>query len=89
MVVITIIYSTDNPLNRSYLTVPQRAFSVFDREDTSINMRLIMLHSSLKMIQARPLLGFGLGTFELCYPDFQGDYLQEKPGMINYLSDKM
>ncbi len=88
MVVITVIYSTDNPLNRSYLTVPQRAFSVFDREDTSINMRLIMLHSSLKMIQTRPLLGFGLGTFKLCYPDFQGDYLQEKPGMIKYLSEQ-
>jgi len=87
LIIITVIYSTDNPLNKSPLTVPQRAFSVFDREDTSTNMRLIMLYSSLKMIHERPLLGFGLGTFNLNYPDFQALYLQEKPGMIRYLGD--
>jgi len=88
MVLITVVYSTDNPLNRSRLTVPDRAFSVFDREDTSINMRLIMLYSSFKMIQARPLLGFGLGTFKLHYPDYQAIYLEQKPGMVQYLSRK-
>jgi O-antigen ligase/cytochrome c-type biogenesis protein CcmH/NrfG len=87
MILITAVYSTDNPLNRSRLTVPQRAFSVFDKEDTSINMRLIMLNSSLKMISERPLFGFGLGTFNINYPEYQGKYLQENPGMVKYLSD--
>ena len=88
LIVITVIYSTENPLNKSPLTIPERAFSVFEREDASINMRLIMLGSSLKMIQARPLGGFGLGTFNLNYPPCQALYLQEKPGMIKYLSDQ-
>jgi len=87
VIIITTVYSTENSLNKSYQTVSERAFSVFDREDTSINMRLIMLYSSLKMIQAKPLLGFGLGTFKLHYPDYQGSYFENNPQMVRYLSD--
>ena len=87
LIIITAIYSTDNPLNKSSLTVPQKAFSVLDREDHSINMRLIMLNSSLRMIEKRPLFGFGLGTFNLHYPNYQAIYLQNRPDMIKYLSN--
>jgi len=40
--IINIIYSTDNPLNKSALTVPQRALSTFDEQDPSINTRILM-----------------------------------------------
>jgi len=87
IILITIVYSTENPLNRSRLTVPRKAVSVLDRGDYSINMRLIMLNSTLRMFTARPLFGFGLGTFNINYPEFQGKYLQENPGMVRYLSN--
>jgi len=87
LLIITSIYSTDNFLNRSPLTVPQRAFSVLSKEDHSVNMRLIILNTSLRMVKERPLFGFGLGTFNLHYPDFQTFYLQNEPKMIKFLSN--
>jgi len=87
LIIITAIYSTENPLNKSPLTVPQRSFSVLNKEDHSINMRIIMLNSSLIMIEERPLFGFGLGTFNLNYPNHQAIYLQNRPDMIKYLSN--
>ncbi len=88
MSLITVVFSTDNPLNKSRIMVPQRAFSVLDKEDASINVRIILLNSTLKMILKRPLFGFGLGTFNLNYPDYQAIYLKENPGKIKYLSDR-
>jgi len=53
---ITIIYSTDNPLNKSAITVPQRAISTFDEKDPSINTRLLMWKTTFEMIKDRPIL---------------------------------
>ena len=47
--------------------------SYLDNEMTSgtIGIRLYIWHGTLKMIQARPLLGWGMGTFIIVYPRFR------------------
>jgi len=82
--IITIIYSTDNPLNKSPLTVTQRALSTFDEKDTSINTRFLMWKNGLQMIKDRPFLGGGLGSFRLNYLDYQAKYLQDNSSYIKY-----
>jgi len=62
--IITIIYSTDNPLNKSAITVTQRAISTFDEQDPSINARLLIWQTTFNMIKDKPILGSGIGTFK-------------------------
>jgi len=81
---ITIIYSTDNLLNKSVITVPQKAMSTFDEQDPSINGRLLIWNTTLEMIKDRPLLGSGIGTFKINYLDYQAKFLQDNPYYINY-----
>lgn len=82
--VITIIYSTDNPLNKSAITVPQRVISTFDEQDPSINTRLLMWKTTYEMIKDKPLLGSGIGTFKMNYLNYQAEYLRKNPGYIKY-----
>ena len=82
--VITVIYSTDNPLNKSTETVIHRAATTFDKNDLSINTRLLIWNNTLNMIKDHPWLGSGIGTFKLNYQSYQADYLQENPGYIKY-----
>jgi len=81
---ITIIYSTENPLNKSAITVAQRAVSTFDEQDPSINTRLLMWRTTLQMIIEKPLLGSGIGTFEMNYLDYQAEFLKRNPYYIKY-----
>ena len=82
--IITLIYSTDNLLNKSPLTVTQRAISTFDEEDPSINTRFLIWQSSLQMIKEKPLLGSGIGSFGMNYLDYQAKFLQNNPEYIKY-----
>jgi len=82
--IITIIYSTDNPLNKSAITVPQRALSTFDEQDPSINTRLLMWRTTFEMIKDKPIFGSGIGTFKINYLDYQADFLQRNPYYIKY-----
>jgi len=82
--IITIIYSTDNPMNKSAITVPQRALSTFDKSDTSINQRMLMWKTTFNMIKDNPWFGSGIGTFKINYQNYQADYLQENPEDIKY-----
>jgi len=82
--IITIIYSTDNPINKSPLTVTQRALSTFDEKDPSINTRLLIWKTTFEMIKEKPLLGSGIGTFKINYLDYQSKYLQDNPSYIKY-----
>jgi len=82
--VITIIYSTDNPLNKSAITVPQRAISTFDEQDPSINTRLLMWKTTFEMIKEKPLLGSGIGTFKMNYLIYQAEFLKSNPYYIKY-----
>jgi len=81
---ITIIYSTENPLNKSAITVAQRAVSTFDEQDPSINTRLLMWRTTLQMIKEKPLLGSGIGTFEMNYLDYQAEFLKSNPYYLKY-----
>ena len=81
---ITIIYSTDNPLNKSYLTVPQRALSTLDEQDPSINTRLLIWKNTLQMIKDNPLWSSGIGTFRINYLNYQAKYLKDNPDFLKY-----
>jgi len=78
-IIITFIYSTDNPLNKSALTVPQRALSTFDEKDPSINTRILMWKVTGLMIKDKPFLGGGIGSFKINYLDYQARFLREHP----------
>jgi len=82
--VVTTIYSTDNPLNKSVITVPQRAISTFDEKDPSINTRLLFWKTTLEMIKDRPIFGSGIGTFKMNYLIYQADFLESNPYYIKY-----
>jgi len=82
--VITVIYSTDNPLNKSAITVPQRAISTFDEQDPSINTRLLIWKTTLEMIKDRPIVGSGIGTFKMNYLIYQAEFLKNNPYYIQY-----
>ena len=81
---ITIIYSTDNPLNKSAITVTERAMSTFDEKDPSMNTRLLIWGTTLDMIKDRPILGSGIGTFKINYLNYQAEFLQDNPDYIKY-----
>jgi len=82
--IITVIYSTDNPLNRSALTIPQRALSTFDAQDPSINTRILMWRTTFEMIKDKPIFGSGIGTFKMNYLNYQADFLKDNPYYIKY-----
>jgi len=82
--IITIIYSTDNPLNKSSITVSQRAMSTFNEQDPSINTRLLMWKTTFEMIKDKPLLGSGIGSFKMNYLNYQADFLQKNTYYIKY-----
>jgi O-antigen ligase/Tfp pilus assembly protein PilF len=81
---ITIIYSADNPLNKSALTVPQRVISTFDEEDSSINTRILIWKVTGLMIKDKPFLGGGIGSFKINYLDYQARFLKEHPEYDKY-----
>ena len=83
-IIITLIYSTDNPLNKSALTVPQRAISTFDEKDPSINTRILMWKVTGLMIKDKPFLGGGVGSFKINYLDYQARFLKEHPEYNKY-----
>jgi len=82
--IITLIYSTDNPLNKSAITVSQRAISTFDKQDPSINTRLLIWKTTFNMIKDKPLLGSGIGTFKMNYLNYQAEFLKDNPYYIKY-----
>ena len=82
---ITLIYSTDNPLNRSSITAAERAVSTFDMQGSSLRTRLLIWQSTMDMIKDKPLFGNGLGTFPLHYLNYQADFLQRNPGYLNFV----
>ena len=83
-IIITLIYSTDNPLNISPLTVTQRALSTFDEKDPSINTRILMWKVTGQMIKDKPFLGGGIGSYKINYLDYQAGFLKEHPEYNQY-----
>ncbi len=83
-VIITLIYSVDNPLNKSAFTVSQRVVSTFDEKDSSINTRILMWRVTGLMIKDKPFLGGGIGSFKINYLDYQARFLKEHPEYNKY-----
>lgn len=81
---ITIIYSTDNPLNKSAITIPQRVISTFDEQNPSIYTRLLMWKTTFNMIKDKPILGSGIGTFKMNYLNYQAKILKDNPYYIKF-----
>jgi len=81
---ITLIYSTANPLNRSSITAAERAVSTFDMQGSSLRARLLIWQLTIDMIKDRPLFGSGLGTFPLYYLNYQADFLQKNPNYFKF-----
>ncbi len=85
--IITVIYSTDNPLNKSAITVTERAISTFDEKDPSINTRLLIWNTTLSMIKEKPILGSGIGSFKMNYLNYQAEHLKDNPYYAKYYSN--
>jgi O-antigen ligase/Tfp pilus assembly protein PilF len=82
---ITFIYSFENPLNKSRITVTERAMSTFEVDkDPSINTRFLMWRVTFEMFKDNLLFGLGIGTFKYHYLDYQAVYLQKNPQYIKY-----
>jgi len=86
-IAITIIYSTDNPLNISAITVTERAISTFNEKDPSINTRLLIWNTTLNMIKEKPILGSGIGSFKMNYLNYQAEHLKDNPYYVKYYSN--
>jgi len=84
--IITFVYSTDSPLNKSAITVTERAISIFDEKDVSVNNRLLIWNTAFEMIKDRPFPGIGIGLFKMDYLDYQAGFLKENPNYLKYLS---
>jgi tetratricopeptide (TPR) repeat protein len=82
--IITIIYSVDNPLNRSSISATERAASAFDMQGSSLKTRFLIWQSTLNMIKKKPLFGLGSGSFPLNYLYYQADFLSQKPEYLKY-----
>jgi len=83
-VFITLIYSVDNPLNKSAFTVSERVVSTFEEKDPSINTRILMWKVTGQMIKDKPFLGGGIGSFKINYLDYQARLLKEHPEYNQY-----
>jgi O-antigen ligase len=85
-IIITVIYSTENLINKSQLTVTERALSTFDViQDPSINARFHIWRITFEMIKDSPVLGLGIGTYKYHYLNYQADYLQNHPQDIRFI----
>ena len=78
LLIISIVYSTPNPLNPVELNVTQRAVSVTEIGSSSMQTRFIIWLSSLETIRQSPLWGRGIGTYGINYPLSQGAVLEQE-----------
>ena len=79
LLVISVIYSTPNPLNPlGKISVTQRVTSVTEIGSSSMQTRFLIWLSSVETIRQSPFLGKGVGTYGLYYPFSQGAVLAQK-----------
>ena len=81
---ITLIYSSSNPLNRSSITAAERAISSFDIRGSALRSRFLIWKSTINMIKDKPIFGSGLGTFPLNYLNYQADFLKRNSEYLNF-----
>ena len=73
--VITLTFSTENPINWSRFTVGER-FASAVKGETSFVQRLMIWKISLMMVKDHPFIGEGVGTFKYHYLNYQGKYFE-------------
>ena len=52
----------------------QRALTSFDEQDMSRSLRLLMWSDTVSLIKGNPLMGVGIGGFEVALPDYRSDH---------------
>jgi O-antigen ligase len=85
-VLITVFYSTQNPINKNTITMPQKIISVYEDNFSSINSRLLMWYTAFEMIKDKPFFGTGIGLYKMDYLDYQAGFLKENPIYLRYHS---
>ena len=79
LLVISIVYSTPNPLNPlGKISVTQRVAATIEEGGSSMQTRFLIWLSSVETIRRSPILGRGIGTYGIHYPLSQGAVLAQK-----------
>ncbi len=52
------------------------------KHGSTFGLRTKVSHDTAHMAEARPWFGWGIGSFPIVFPIFQGDYLRDKNGRI-------
>ena len=78
LLVISIVYSTPNPLNPEKISVTQRVAATIEEGSSSMQCRFLIWLSSLETIRQSPILGKGIGTYGINYPLSQGIVLEKE-----------
>jgi len=73
--IISLIYSSPNPLNPTKRNIAQEGISYTNLEYSSTQQRFLIWLSTIQIIKEHPLLGSGIGTFRIHYPGSQGKVL--------------
>jgi len=72
--VISSVFATKNPLNRSRFTIGERTASAVSGREGSVIRRPLIWKIALMMVRDSPIIGKGVGTFKYHYLDYQGRY---------------
>jgi len=73
--IISLIYSSPNPLNPTKRNITQEGISYTNLKYSSTQQRFLIWLSTIQMIKKHPFLGSGIGTFRIHYPASQGKVL--------------
>ena len=71
--IITAIFSTENPINYTSQTVVERAASAVSGGE----QRLMIWQISLLMAKDHPIIGQGIGTYKYHYLWYQGKFFED------------
>ena len=82
--VITVIFSTENILNKSRITTVQKMASIYEDNFSSINERLFIWRATTDMIKEKPLFGSGIGSFKINYLYYQAKIFEDNNEYLKY-----
>lgn len=77
LLAITVIYSVPNPVNWPGRSVVGRAASSFNFGQSSLQMRFLIWLSTIEIAKEHPIIGSGIGTLGINYPEGQGEVLAQ------------
>ncbi len=77
LLAITVVYSVPNPINWPGRSVFGRAASSFDFQQSSLQSRFLIWLSTIEVAKQQPIIGSGIGTLGVNYPEAQGEVLAQ------------